>query len=55
MIQTVIRLAEYCLLKKLNSSYLRFLLDDGSTWRVFLVPVLKLEKGCLGLAVALST
>ena len=53
--QTVIRFAEYCRLKKLNTSYFRFLFDFGSTWRVLRVPVVKLQKGCLVLAVALST
>lgn len=55
MRQKDMRLAEYWRLKKLNASYLRFLLDFGSTFNVFLVPVLKWLKGCLGLAVALST
>ena len=55
MRQTVIRLAEYCLLKKLNTSYFKFLFDFGSTWRVLLVPVEKRLKGCFGFDVALST
>ena len=55
MMQTVIRFAEYWRLKKLNTSYFRFLFDFGSTWRVLRVPVVKLQKGCLGFAVALST
>ena len=55
MKQKDMRLAEYWRLKKLKASYLRFLLDLGSTFNVFLVPVLKWLKGCRGLAVALST
>ena len=55
MRQKDIKFAEYCLLKKLNTSYFKFLLDLGSTLSVFLVPVVKWLKGCRGFAVALST